>query len=395
MNELLEDMKHYVFQLFKEKLDAKFVYHSFLHTERVVASANEIIGNLELTTEENFVIITAAWFHDTGYINGMDNHEKASVAIATSFLQRKKISDTIINKVSECIRATKIDVQPKNITEEVIKDADASHFAKDYFRKVSELLRQELGLVNQANYSVTDWRKENIELLTSAHKYYTTYAVTNWLPKKNENLLKLVKKEDKRNRKLQLESFKAKEKANYKNDSPERGIQTLYRVTLRNHIKLSDIADTKANILLSVNAIIISLALANLIPKLDAPTNKHLILPSLVLILFSVASVILSILSTKPKVTSGQFTAEQIENKEVNLLFFGNFHKMKFEAYLNGLQEVLKDKNYIYEMLTKDLYFLGVVLHKKYKLLQTTYIVFTIGIVVSVITFIIAFINLK
>ena len=70
---------------------------------------------------------------------------------------------------------------------------------------------------------------------------------------------------------------KEKLKAYYKNESPERGIQTMYRVSMRNHLKLSDIADTKANILLSVNAIIISLVIANLIPKLDNPTNDYLI----------------------------------------------------------------------------------------------------------------------
>lgn len=395
MNDLLDDIENYVFQLLKEQLDAKFVYHSFLHTTRVVESAKEILKHVELSEEDHFSVIAAAWFHDTGYINGADNHEIKSVAIAKDFFQKKQISNTIIDKVVKGILVTKIGAVPTTILEEIIKDADTSHFAKDYFKKVSELLRQELHVTSNCNYSVEEWQNENINLFTEVHKYYTPYAVTNWQPKKNENLLKLIKKVEKRKRKLRLETFKAKEKATYKNDSPERGIQTLYRVTLRNHIKLSDIADTKANILLSVNAIIISLALANLIPKLDAPTNKHLILPSLVLILFSVASVILSILSTKPKVTSGEFTAEQIKNKEVNLLFFGNFHKMKFKDYLNGLQEVLTDKNYIYEMLTRDLYYLGVVLHKKYKLLQTTYIVFTIGIVVSVITFILAFIYLK
>ena len=91
-------------------------------------------------------------------------------------------------------------------------------------------------------------------------------------------------------------------KAKLKDNSPQRAIQSLYRIELRNHIKLSDIADTKANILLSVNAIIISLLLSNLLPQLDTPTNSYLIYPTVIFILFSIASMIMSVLATRPKV---------------------------------------------------------------------------------------------
>jgi hypothetical protein len=169
----------------------------------------------------------------------------------------------------------------------------------------------------------------------------------------------------------------------------------MFRVTLRNHNKLSQIADTKANILLSVNAILISIALSNLVPRLDNPSNAHLIIPTVILIGFSVISIIFAIQSTRPKVTEGQFTKEDVAQKKVNLLFFGNFHQMKLEDFKWGMKEVMKDKEYLYDSMIKDLYFLGLVLDKKYKLLRTTYTVFTIGIVVSVLSFFIAFIGLK
>ena len=158
-----------------------------------------------------------------------------------------------------------------------------------------------------------------------------------------------------------------------------------------NHIKLSDIADTKANILLSVNAIIISLALANLIPQLDAATHKHLLIPTLILIVFSVASIILSIMSTRPNVTSGQFTKEQVEKREVNLLFFGNFHKMPFEQFKWGLTKLIQDKDYVYESMMLDLHLLGIVLQRKYMLLRLTYMVFMIGIIIAVLSYVVAF----
>ena len=176
-------------------------------------------------------------------------------------------------------------------------------------------------------------------------------------------------------------------------ESPERGIETMFRVTLNNHTKLSQIADSKANILLSVNAIIISIALSTLIPKIDAPRNAHLVIPSFVMIMFSVACIILAIMSTRPKVSSGTFTRKEIEEKKVNLLFFGNFHKMPLEEYLWAMKEMMKDRQYLYDTMIKDLYYLGIVLNRKYKLLRLTYTVFTIGIIASVVAFVVAFRN--
>jgi len=229
--------------------------------------------------------------------------------------------------------------------------------------------------------------KANLQMLEKEHNFNTNYAKENWQPGKDKNIKK-IKKEQKLDKEIaKKEALKAK----YKTESPDRGIQTLFRVTLKNHLTLSDIADTKANILLSVNAIIISLALSNLIPKLDNPSNQYLIVPTVVFVIFAVISMILAVLATRPNVTSGEFTKEDVKNKKVNLLFFGNFHKMKLSEYEWAISELVKDKEYIYTSLTKDLYFLGLVLNRKYKILRWTYTIFMIGTILSVIAFAIAF----
>jgi hypothetical protein len=157
---------------------------------------------------------------------------------------------------------------------------------------------------------------------------------------------------------------------------------------------LSDIADSKANILLSVNAIIISVCLSVLIPKLDAPKNSHLVIPTFLLILSSVLTIIFAILSTKPNVTNTTFTNEDVKARKVNLLFFGNFHKMTLENYQEAMQDMIKDREYIHNSLVKDLYFLGSVLDRKYKLLSITYKIFMAGIIISVLSFAYAFVQL-
>ncbi|WP_298548992.1 Pycsar system effector family protein [uncultured Aquimarina sp.] len=391
METLVEKTDNFVSNLFAKKLPETCIYHNYTHTKRVFKSTKEIIDNTTISEEDAQALLLTALLHDTGYSESIDNHEEHSVRISTVFLKEQNVSEEIIDKISSLIMATKMEHQPTNLLEEVIRDADASHLAKEYFEETSEFLRQEFELNCNESYSNTDWLKINIDFLQNKHKFYTEYAIKNWQPKKEKHLLKIL------NEQAALKKKKKKEKLKklVKEESPEKGIQTLFRVTLRNHLKLSDIADTKANILLSVNAIIISLALSNLIPKLDNPSNQYLIYPTLIFIIFSIASMLLSVLATRPNVTGGEFTRKEIEEKKVNLLFFGNFHKMPLNEYKWAMHELMDDKEYIYDTMIKDLYFLGKVLHRKYKILRITYTVFMIGFITSSISFVIAFNTLQ
>lgn len=385
MSKLIEKTEKFVFDLFKNELDQTFLYHNHTHTERVLKSVREIIENTDIKDEDAEILELATLLHDTGYTKTREGHEEESVKIATAFLKENDVDDKTIEAINDCIMATKFKDSPKTKLGKIIRDADASHFGKKYFREASEFLRKELEIQGIATYTPSEWLDSNIEVLAQKHEFYTDYALKNWQPRKEKNLAKLIKTKKKQKKKLKTEKLKAKYKAQYKNESPERGIQTFYRVALRNHIKLSDIADTKANILLSVNAIIISLVLANLISKLD--TNAYLVYPTAIFTLSCVISMVLSIIATRPNITSGEFTKEDVANKEVNLTFFGNFHKMKLKEFEWAIEELLKDKDYVYKSLTKDLYFLGKVLERKYRILRVTYTIFMIGMIVSVFSF--------
>ena len=385
MTKLVEKTESFVFELFKNELPDTIVYHNHTHTKRVFKSTKEIIENSEINVNDAEILMLAALLHDTGYTKTRDDHEDESAKIAEDFLKKEGADQKVIDSVKDCIMATKVANEPKTELDKILRDADASHFGKKYFNEASEFLRKELEINGIATFTPSEWLDENIKMLSKKHRFYTDYALKNWQPRKEKNLAKLIKTKKKHKRKIKKEKIKAKYKAQYKNESPERGIQTFYRVALRNHIKLSDIADTKANILLSVNAIIISVVLANLISKLD--TNPYLTWPTVIFTVFSVISMVMSIIATRPNVTSGEFTKEDVANKEVNLTFFGNFHKMDLKEYEWAIEELLKDKNYVYKSLTKDLYFLGKVLERKYRLLRITYTVFMIGIITSLIAF--------
>ena len=387
MSDIIEKTKKFATDLLTNSLDPKHLYHNLRHTERVVKSTKELLEVHTLSEEDKEVLLLTAWLHDTGYTKGTANHEESSCIIGSEFLKGQGYHDEKIQKVTDCIKATKRNHEPKNLQEKIIRDADCSHFGQKSYLETSEYLKEELSLLGIADYSAKEWRKANIKMFKKEQHFYTDYAIENWSKGKAKNLKKLLKAGKTEREIIKKEAIKAK----YKSDSPDRGIQTLFRVTLKNHLTLSDIADTKANILLSVNAIIISVALSNLIPKLDNPSNEYLIYPTVVFIIFSVVSVIMAVVATRPNITSGQFTKDDVKNKNVNLLFFGNFHKMSLAEYEWAIGELVKDKEYIYSSLTKDLYFLGLVLNRKYKILRWTYTVFMIGIILSVIAFGLAF----
>ncbi len=396
-NSFLEDIESYVFNLYKAQLPTEVVYHNFEHTVRVVNAA-KAIGDAEKISEDEMEVLTiAAWFHDTGFIKGEVDHEEYSATVAHNYLTKKNYGADKIEVVTSLIACTKMPQTPTNHLEEIMCDADLSHIGSPDFMDLSAMLRMEWEHIKGGKQlSDLEWLEEN-ERFVGKHKFFTNYGFVNYGPQKNKNWQKLQKSLKKEGIKLKEQKQKAKakkadlERKERKNKTPERGIETMYRVTLRNHLKLSDIADTKANILLSVSSIILSITLTVLFPKLDKADNAYLVYPTIVFVIVAVITMVYCVLSTRPKVTKTSFTDDDVKNRKVNLLFFGNFYKMNLEDFQNGMLEVMEDRDYLYKSLMKDLYFLGIVLEKKYRLLRIAYNIFMVGIIISVFTFILSF----
>ena len=194
----------------------------------------------------------------------------------------------------------------------------------------------------------------------------------------NDKVAKLKEKISK----LELKVKQAKEL------TPTRGIETMFRTTSKNHMELSAIADNKANIMISINSIILSVMVSVLIRKLEE--YPHMTVPAIMLTLVCLTTIVFAVLATRPNVSKGKFKRLDIVNKETNLLFFGNFHRMALQDYQWGMKEMLQDADYLYGSMIKDIYFLGVVLGKKYRLLRMSYTIFMFGFVLSILGFIIA-----
>ena len=166
-----------------------------------------------------------------------------------------------------------------------------------------------------------------------------------------------------------------------------KNAQTQFKTALRNHIDLSAVADNKANIMLSVNALIITVALPLLLDQIQ--TNQKLVIPTIILAATGLISMMYATLSTRPIKTFGKTTLQQIQDKKSNLFFYGNYHKMSFDEYEDGMRKVVSDNTILDNSITRDLYYLGRTLGKKFDYLRLCYNIFMYGIVLSVLSFVI------
>jgi len=387
-----EEAEQYIDHYFKNHHDARLVYHNAQHTNEVVRAAKQIANHYQLNERDYFIVVIAALFHDIGYFADAKNHEAMGAEQASVYLREKGVEEDLIKTVSGAILSTKIPQKPTNLLENILCDADLFHLGSEEFRERSKLMHKEAELICNTTISKNDWRKRDIKFLEN-HHYHTDYCQLVLNDQKQKNI-------DKIKSKLKMPDTVLKNSTladaivvdqKKKKERPEKGIETMFRITSANNQRLSDMADNKAHILITVNSIILSLVVSLLLRKLDS--SNFLMIPTFILLLVSLACVVVSILSTRPSIPEGVFTENDLQKKSVNLLFFGNFYKMSLQHYTAGMVKVMNDKDFLYGTLIRDVYAQGVVLGRKYKLIRLAYNIFMFGLIVSVLAFIIAYLG--
>ncbi|MEJ2577220.1 MAG: DUF5706 domain-containing protein [Gammaproteobacteria bacterium] len=180
----------------------------------------------------------------------------------------------------------------------------------------------------------------------------------------------------------ELEKMKAKKA---KGPGTTRGIETMFRSAYRVQMELTALADNKANMMISINGIIISIIIAAVAPKLDA--NPWLILPSTVFLIGTLISIVFSILAARPRVSSKPITLKDLEQGG-NILFFGNFANLSPADFQSGMLELMEDRVVMYETMIDNIYGIGSVLRKKFSLLQIAYTSFMMALILGVLSFV-------
>jgi len=385
--DLYKKTEQYVTALFKENPRHELYFHNLAHTLDVVDRTKEIAGHYFLSESDMLAVYIAAWFHDTGYLFAEpEKHEEKSVEMMEQFMKEEANDGQLIEKIKKCIMATRPPRNGNSLLLQIICDADTYHIGTKKFEETNQLVWQELK-VREPDLDESEWRARSLDFLTK-HQFYTKYCKDLLDKRKKKNMKKLNKKADAATEKAE-EGLSLAKLDKDGSGLMSKGIQTMLRLTSTNHFHLSDMADSKAHILISVNAIIISVILSVLIRRLQE--TPYLTIPTIIFLLVTVATIVISIIATRPKISGGTFTSQDITDKKTNLLFFGNFYKASFEEYNAAMREMMKDTDYLYGSLIKDIYTLGTVLARKYKLVRLAYNVFMVGIIISVLAFAFAY----
>ena len=253
---------NHVTGLFEKNPNPNLLFHNLDHTRNVVQRAQEIAAHYKLTEIDTLTVYVAAWFHDVGHLfTEMEKHEEKSVEMMKEFMLKEESANTgAIAGITGCILATHVPENPKNLVEEIVCDADTYHFGTDEFKTTNKLVRKEFALRGY-NTLVQDWTNNTIDMLEK-HVFFTSYCKILLESKKQRNIDWLKRKSQKKsidNTHHNMFDAGLGEVKNAKQSGNllARGIQTIMRLTSSNHFHLSEMADRKANILISVNAIMI------------------------------------------------------------------------------------------------------------------------------------------
>ena len=169
-----------------------------------------------------------------------------------------------------------------------------------------------------------------------------------------------------------------------------RGIETMFRTSYRVNMDLSALADSKSNMIMGVNSIVISVVLAGLSSKIDA--NPWLLIPTSILLVGCLISLVYAILAARPRVSSTVITLEDVRKNKANILFFGNYAHMSRDDYIQGMTELMQNTDNLYYNMIIDIYGLGGVLQKKFRLLRTAYTALMFAVVLGVLSFVMVYI---
>ena len=250
-------------------------------------------------------------------------------------------------------------------------------------------MRLEKELVSGNSIHKNEWAKIQLNQLLKA-RFYTPYAKVNFEPVIAQNILTQKQIAEKiGNAPVISDNTLLRKFQSLERKLPNSGTQTFFRTNYRNHINLSAIADGKANIMITVNALLISVVISIITYKNITETTPSVLFPAVIFLITGLSSLIFAVLSARPKVTSLNEGEPSFDEAKKNIIFFGNFIKMDLEKYEEAMDSMFRDSELLYGNMTRDLYHLGKVLDKKYRYLTMSYNIFMVGFVATVLTFLI------
>ena len=406
---IVEQVQIYATRIIMEEFSDKLVRHDMEFQYRIIEGIKEIAKAEGLSDAELEYLLIAGWLSQLGYMdfekikkeNDKDDFFtscfRCTLEIAQDFLDQTNYPEEDKKIVMQVLKDSRPYRQVDTKLSNVLADAITIDWGKPKSKKRVRKQYEELLLTNATKLGTKSALARSVDYLKE-HRYMTDYGKKVLSPKKQELILKLEK--DMKNF-SKTENLAIKQELGISDDElkqlkknlksvkgrDERGVQTMFRTTSRNHYTMIQMVDRKANIMISVNAIILSLIISRVVGIIDTFCIHNS--PLLVILFSSIVSVVFAVIAIIPATTHGSFSEKEVRNKEGNLLYFGNYHNMKYRDYEWGILQMLNDSNYLYSSMIKDQYFLGLKLKRKHWHIRISLAIFIIGFVAAVVAFVI------
>ncbi|NND77626.1 MAG: hypothetical protein HKN39_05535 [Flavobacteriales bacterium] len=405
LDQLLDTVRTYGTKIMV-KFPDRIIYHNFKWAKRLEEFIDMITERAELTEREMTLGKICAWiiassfesvrfkFEKDGSMSSNDKEEAKKAA--QIFFEQHTVKPEIQKEIMDILDESFHPVKPKTNVGKLLHDAitaDIVTSGKKSVRKVyEEMIMADVDISKRKWYDIAESFVANLEFNLECCQT----ELQPDLEKLALDLAKEKKKIDKSSdlalkKELNISEVELKElKKNLQKSKgrDDRGIQTLFRTTSKNHYTLNEMVDRKASIMITVNSIILSLVLGGIIGEINEHGHPHInaeTLPIFMLTITAMLSIVFALISIRPTETHGEFTEDEVRNKEGNLLFYGNFHNMAERDFEWAFMQMMNDKDFMYGSMIKDLYYQGQKLAKKYRNIRIALTIFLVGLVLSVV----------
>lgn len=206
------------------------------------------------------------------------------------------------------------------------------------------------------------------------------------MPKPTENdamALKILESDTKKHsaKKSKKKRKKAVEKPP-KAIGSRRGVETLFRNSYRAHLDLISLATTKANIMISINGLILSFLFISEAFVMSA--EPLLEIPTTIFLGTCFFSMAFAILSALPEHRKNTWKKEDFTEQRANLLVFEDYTDLTEDEFVPIMCQRLEDSTSIYESMIRQLYSLGSYANKRLSFLSVSYRIFLVGLGISI-----------
>ncbi len=392
-SEIVEKALHYAAPFFHS--DKKLVFHNYqfcislCHKIGEIANAEKNIG-AEAVEQAKLASI----FYTSGMAQNRTMIADSALSLWKNYASQQTLDPNIVQAVTNALNTFFQKKEKSTAAQKLLADGIHAQTYAQVDPAQTALHKMESLSFEPEGMSNLEWNTKQYEAIQSVNFHYPHTELT-YKPILNQQLLDYSQKikRNKRNGPKAWDHEKLRTFQNLEKRLPNDATQTFFRANFRNHINLSAIADQKANIMISVNAIMISVLISVLSYRNITETNPMIIVPVVIFLITGLTSLICAVLSARPKVTRINRSNMPLEETQKNIVFFGNFVHLDLEQFESAVDAMFRDSELIYGNMTRDLYFLGKVLDQKYRYLSYSYNVFMVGFVVTVLTFMIAFLR--